>query len=89
MFCTATHYQLCTPDMTEVKQEAIGDTILSASHSLPQVRMLNGAAALVSYERTNIDGGGRGENAPTIQETRVWEVHDGRWRCVHHHSSLE
>lgn len=72
--------------------------------SAPFVRMLKGAAAVVVSEREapsgetfgagrgagvgERDGSGGGRGSNTLQETRVWEVHDGRWKCVHCHSSF-
>lgn len=55
------------------------------------VRMLNGgAAAVVSCERL-LCSGERGNDdasdATTVRETRVWEVQEGRWKCVHCHTS--
>jgi calcium/calmodulin-dependent protein kinase (CaM kinase) II len=56
--------------------------------SQPHVRVL-GDAAVVSYIRLNqrVDADGRPTTA-AVEETRVWQKLDGRWRHVHFHRSL-
>lgn len=59
-----------------------------ATMALPQVRMLSDDAALVCYVRLNqtLDEAGRPVET-AVQETRVWQRIDGRWRHVHFHRS--
>ncbi|CAN0003184.1 unnamed protein product [Laminaria digitata] len=63
--------------------------------------MLNGGAAVSSCERERSRGPGGhavgdGDSASTsgspggrgmVQETRVWEMREGGWKCVHCHTS--
>lgn len=56
----------------------------------PRVRVLSGgSAAVVSCERPREAGltGGGGDGGAMVQETRVWEMQGGRWKCVHCHTS--
>jgi calcium/calmodulin-dependent protein kinase (CaM kinase) II len=54
----------------------------------PQVRMLSDDAALVCYVRLNQQLDAQGRTVETaVQETRVWQRIDGRWRHVHFHRS--
>ena len=67
------------------------------SISRPSVRMLNGGAAVSSFERSRGPGhaggdGGSGSGSAisgsgTVLETRVWEMREGGWKCVHCHTS--
>jgi calcium/calmodulin-dependent protein kinase (CaM kinase) II len=56
--------------------------------SRPHVRVM-GDAAVVSYLRLNqrVDADGRPTTA-AVEETRVWQKIDGRWRHVHFHRSV-
>jgi calcium/calmodulin-dependent protein kinase (CaM kinase) II len=56
--------------------------------SQPHVRVM-GDAAVVSYVRLNqrVDVEGRPATS-AVEETRVWQKLDGRWRHVHFHRSL-
>jgi calcium/calmodulin-dependent protein kinase (CaM kinase) II len=56
--------------------------------SQPHVRIM-GDAAVVSYVRLNqrVDAEGRCTTT-AVEETRVWQKIDGRWRHVHFHRSL-
>jgi calcium/calmodulin-dependent protein kinase (CaM kinase) II len=58
------------------------------SMSQPHVRVM-GDAAVVSYVRLNqrVDAEGR-PTTSAVEETRVWQMIDGRWRHVHFHRSL-
>lgn len=58
------------------------------SMSQPHVRVM-GDAAVVSYVRLNqrVDAEGR-PTTSAVEETRVWQKLDGRWRHVHFHRSL-
>lgn len=53
----------------------------------PHVRLM-GDAAVVSYVRLNqkLDANGSPVTA-AIEETRVWQKKDGKWRHVHFHRS--
>ena len=53
----------------------------------PHVRIM-GDAAVVSYIRLNqkLDAGGAPMTA-AVEETRVWQKTDGKWRHVHFHRS--
>ncbi len=58
----------------------------------PHVRVLSGgSAAVVSCERPLGPGisltGDGSDSSAMVQETRVWEIQDGRWKCVHCHTS--
>lgn len=55
--------------------------------SRPHVRLM-GDVAVVSYVRLNqrVDGAGRPVTR-SVEETRVWQRRDGRWRHVHFHRS--
>lgn len=55
----------------------------------PHVRILSGGtAAVVSCERPRGAGlTGGGDGGAMVQEARVWEMQDGRWKCVHCHTS--
>jgi calcium/calmodulin-dependent protein kinase (CaM kinase) II len=54
----------------------------------PHVRMLSADAALVCYVRLNQALDAAGHPVETaVQETRVWQRIDGRWRHVHFHRS--
>lgn len=57
--------------------------------SSPHVRLIGKDAAVVSYVRLvqTVDDAGRPVTRH-IEETRVWERRDGRWRHVHFHRSL-
>ncbi|CAN0062034.1 unnamed protein product [Sphacelaria rigidula] len=94
--------QMCTPDMTMATGTGMPpvDGELTARHvsrgavAGPFVRMLSGPAAVVFSERQVARPGGDGEEGAggelvTLQESRVWEVHEGRWKCVHCHESSE
>eukprot|EP00752_Nemacystus_decipiens_P001868 g1799.t1 len=91
--------ELCAPEMTE---QLGGDLAFAAPDGKPtvqapivlrpRVRVLSGgSAALVSCERpagAGLSGGGGGGDGPAlVQETRVWEMQGGRWKCVHCHTS--
>lgn len=89
--------QLCASEMTE---HLGGDLAFTASDGKPagqppvmlrpRVRVLSGgSAAVVSCERPRGAGltGGGGDGDTMVQETRVWEMQGGRWRCVHCHTS--
>jgi calcium/calmodulin-dependent protein kinase (CaM kinase) II len=54
----------------------------------PHVRVM-GDVAVVSYVRLNqrLDAAGQ-PTVSAIEETRVWQRRDGRWRHVHFHRSL-
>ncbi|CBJ30430.1 conserved unknown protein [Ectocarpus siliculosus] len=96
----AAYAQLCAPGMTEVLGGGLAavspDESASASASAspaaisrPQVRMLKGgAAAVVSCERPRGPGLTGGDSGTAVRETRVWEMLDGRWKCVQCHTSL-
>jgi ketosteroid isomerase-like protein len=55
----------------------------------PHVRMMGNDAAVVSYIRLiqKLDGGGNPVTL-AIEETRVWQRIDGKWKHVHFHRSL-
>lgn len=75
---------VCDQATTATKSEA-SSSILNSS-----VRMLNGGAAVATCERPQGRGlaeGNTGSEDGMVQETRVWEMRDGRWRCVHCHTS--
>jgi calcium/calmodulin-dependent protein kinase (CaM kinase) II len=54
----------------------------------PHVRMLGPDAAAVCYTRLvqSLDAAGRPHTA-CVEETRLWQRHEGRWRHVHFHRS--
>jgi calcium/calmodulin-dependent protein kinase (CaM kinase) II len=53
----------------------------------PRVRVM-GDVAVVAYVRLNQGVGSDGQPTETaVQETRVWQRQDGRWRHVHFHRS--
>jgi calcium/calmodulin-dependent protein kinase (CaM kinase) II len=53
----------------------------------PQVRVM-GDAAVIAYVRLNQRVGADGSPFTTaMEETRIWERRDGRWRHVHFHRS--
>eukprot|EP00903_Cladosiphon_okamuranus_P008078 g7791.t2 len=89
--------ELCASEMTE---QLGGDLAFAASDGKsafetpvmlrPRVRVLSGGAAAVACcERPRGAGltGGGGDGGTMVQETRVWEMQGGRWRCVHCHTS--
>lgn len=89
--------QLCASEMTEQVGGDLafaapgGDGELAVQDPVmlrPHVRVLKGgSAAVASCERprgAGLTGGGGGA---LVQETRVWEMQDGRWKCVHCHTS--
>ncbi|CAN0524501.1 unnamed protein product [Ectocarpus sp. 12 AP-2014] len=94
----AAYAQLCSPGMTEVlggglaavsPDETASAAASPTAMSRPQVRMLKGgAAAVVSCERPRGPGLTGGDNGTAVRETRVWEMLDGRWKCVQCHTSL-
>ncbi|CAM9649477.1 unnamed protein product [Ectocarpus fasciculatus] len=94
----AAYAQLCAPGMTQVLGGGLAavspDENASAAASpptmsRPQVRMLKGgAAAVVSCERPRGPGLTGGDSGAAVRETRVWEMLDGRWKCVQCHTSL-
>jgi calcium/calmodulin-dependent protein kinase (CaM kinase) II len=57
--------------------------------SSPHVRLLGDDAAVVSYVRLvqSVDDAGKAHTRQ-IEETRVWERNNGKWRHVHFHRSL-
>lgn len=94
--------QMCTPDMTtatgtgmtSVDGELAARQLSRGAVAKPFVRMLSGPAAIVFSERQVVRPGGDGEEGAggelvTLQESRVWEVHEGRWKCVHCHGSSD
>ena len=54
----------------------------------PHVRMLGNDAAIVSYIRLiqKLDGNGNPVTV-SVEETRVWQRMDGKWKHVHFHRS--
>ena len=53
----------------------------------PHVRVM-GDVAVVSYVRVNQRVAGDGSPVTrTVEETRVWQLQNGRWRHVHFHRS--
>ena len=54
---------------------------LAVMRAPASVRLL-GTTAVVSYARGAEEAG-----APACDETRVWQLQGGRWRCVHAHRS--
>jgi len=62
---------------------------VEASVSSPHVRLLGDKAAVVSYVRSDVerDVNGRERVLARTEETRVWEVIDGKWVNVHFHRS--
>ena len=54
----------------------------------PHVRMLGNDAAVVSYIRLiqKLDGSGNPVTV-AVEETRVWQRLDGKWKHVHFHRS--
>ncbi|CAM9787480.1 unnamed protein product [Pylaiella littoralis] len=91
--------ELCASEMTEV----LGGGLVAASARdgkpmfqtppamlRPQVRILSGGtAAVASCEGPRGAGlsSGDSDSGAMVQETRVWEMQDGRWKCVHCHTS--
>lgn len=54
----------------------------------PHVRLI-GDAAVVAYVRLNQRLDAQGQPVVTaVEETRIWQRRDGRWRHVHFHRSL-
>lgn len=95
----STLMQLCASDMTELLGGGLvaasapdGKSVIQTPPAMltPHVRMLNGGtAAVASCERPRGTGltGGDSDSGTMVQETRVWEMQDGRWKCVHSHTS--
>ncbi|MGE0757302.1 MAG: DUF4440 domain-containing protein [Pirellulaceae bacterium] len=56
--------------------------------SSPHVRVMGDHAAVVSYVRLvqYLDGNGQPQTAE-VEETRVWEKRQGKWKHVHFHRS--
>ncbi|CAN0032096.1 unnamed protein product [Hapterophycus canaliculatus] len=91
--------ELCAPEMTELLgggltaeshegkpvSQTLADAATPPAMSRPQVRVLKGGAAgVVSCERPRLTGG---DSTALVQETRLWEMQGGRWKCVHCHTS--
>jgi calcium/calmodulin-dependent protein kinase (CaM kinase) II len=56
------------------------------SMASPKVRIM-GDVAVVAYVRLNQRVGVQGPMTTAVEETRVWQRQDGRWRHVHFHRS--
>jgi calcium/calmodulin-dependent protein kinase (CaM kinase) II len=52
----------------------------------PKVRVM-GDVAVLTYVRLNQRVGAQGPVTSSVEETRVWQRQDGRWRHVHFHRS--
>lgn len=76
----AAYAEVCAPDMTQL---VAGGPSAAAFPSHPRARVLNGGAGVVWCEGALASEGG----AALLQETTVWEMIDGRWKCVHRHAS--
>lgn len=77
-----------TPSRGKGGDPAAATPLASSRMSLPHVQMLNGGAAVASCERPRgpgLVGGDSGSDM--VQETRVWEIREGQWKCVHCHAS--
>jgi calcium/calmodulin-dependent protein kinase (CaM kinase) II len=54
----------------------------------PHVRVM-GDAAVVTYVRLNQRTTPAGPTTTAVEETRIWQRRDGRWRHVHFHRSCK
>ena len=77
---------MCASDVTELFGGETSDAARIAAAAPPscsRARILNGGAGVVWCERALAGEGG----AVLLQETTVWEMDGGRWKCVHRHAS--
>ena len=65
-----------------------GKTARNVTMSQPHVRMLGPDAAVLSYVRLTqyLDAAGVPQTS-RVEETRVWQKIDGKWKHVHFHRS--
>lgn len=81
---------MCTPHVTELiggglsAAKTWGYSVESSLPSRARARMLNGGAGIVWCEHALP---GEGELLRPLQETTVWEMSEGRWKCTHRHAS--
>ncbi|CAN0087037.1 unnamed protein product [Ascophyllum nodosum] len=82
----AAYAEMCASDVTELFGGETSDAARIAAAAPPscsRARILNGGAGVVWCERALAGEGG----AVLLQETTVWEMDGGRWKCVHRHAS--
>eukprot|EP00586_Coscinodiscus_wailesii_P006510 CAMPEP_0172488760 /NCGR_PEP_ID=MMETSP1066-20121228/18482_1 /TAXON_ID=671091 /ORGANISM="Coscinodiscus wailesii, Strain CCMP2513" /LENGTH=173 /DNA_ID=CAMNT_0013256207 /DNA_START=75 /DNA_END=599 /DNA_ORIENTATION=- len=72
---------------TTTSPSAAGTNVTLSS---PHVRLLGNKAAVICYVRLNqsVDGTTQMPVTSCVEETRVWEVIEGRWMNVHFHRSV-
>ena len=65
-----------------------GPKIINTTMASPHVRVM-GDVALICYTRlTQVYDASGSPITKSVEETRVWQKRDGRWRHVHFHRSL-